>query len=85
MSGNATNTNFPNLPSSLPPSPYLNTTLQTDLACQIDARRIGLHGTYIAMLSAHRRSLYNIIPGHYTNLPVVNIKVSSVKHYLEAL
>ena len=75
LSGSAMNANYPTLPSSLPPAPHLNTTLRADLACQLDARRLGLHGTYIAVLSAPQRSLYNIIPAHYTSLPVVNIKV----------
>ena len=80
LSGSAINTHFPVLPSPPPPSPHLNTTLQADLACQVDARRLGLHGTYVAMLSAHRRSLYNIIPGHHRNLPVINIKVLKNPH-----
>ena len=75
LSGSAVNTNFPPLPSSLPPSPHLNTTVRADLACQVDARRVGLHGRYVAMLSAHRRTLYNVVPSHYTSLPVVNTKV----------
>ncbi|CAI8052404.1 Collagen alpha-1(XVIII) chain [Geodia barretti] len=74
LSGSAVSAQYPTLPSSLPPSPHLNTTLRADLACQLDARRLGLHGTYIAMLSASQRSLVNIIPSHYTSLPVVNTK-----------
>lgn len=75
LSGNAISSHFPHLTTNHQGPSYINTTLRADHACQIDARRMGYHSSYVAMLSAKMRSLRNLVPQHYHHLPVVNVKV----------
>ena len=67
----------PHLYGHNPPSLHaLNTSLPADTACQLQAARTGLHGSYIALLSTKNRQLRYLISEEYQHLPVVNIKVS---------
>ena len=58
-----------------PPQHPLNDTLQADIACQLEARRAGLYGSYVALLSTKQRTLKDVVSQHQHHLPVVNIKV----------
>lgn len=64
-------------PSYRPPLYPLNDTLLADVACQLEARRVGLHGNYVALLSTRQRALRDVVSQHQHHLPVVNMKVSA--------
>ena len=64
-------------PSYRPPLYPLNDTLLADVACQLEARRVGLHGSYVALLSTRQRALRDVVSQHQHHLPVVNMRVSA--------
>ena len=54
----------------------LNGTLKADAACQLEARKMGLHGTYVAVLSSYQRSVNNLLYDYQRQMPVINAQVS---------
>lgn len=51
-----------------------------DVACQLEAREVGLHGSYVALLSTKQRTLKDIVSQQQQHLPVVNTKVRYPVH-----
>ena len=59
-----------------PAGSILNETLAVDAACQKEAELSGLVGTFVALVSAPRRSLKELLQyQHRDSLPVVNSQV----------
>lgn len=58
-----------------PASQLINETLETDLACQKEALKEGLRGTFVSLLSTSKRSINQLLQQQqHDSLPFVNIK-----------